>query len=363
MLLGVGAAAAARRLTDRGLALLALTVSLLVGVWAVSMVPSLWVTLAASLAGEPALAAHLPGIGRVLQVMLLPALLMVAAWATLPNHHARGRPLMLVLAGGFAVATAYVMFKQVFGLASREDFVARGFAERMLITQALFAAGWLICTGRLKVGLVEERQRWLAGVLLTGLAAARLIWFDLLVDNPALVRQSVGGLPLLNYLAPAYLLSAFWLYRARRGAGAALRSGLWLLLALASLIAGVMLMVRQLFQGAILTAPHISAAESYGYSLAGLLLSVALLISGVRLPDKALRLAGLILLAATAGKVFLADAAVLEGLLRILSFVGLGVAAIGIGILYTKVLDAEAKSAAKVSSGSSDQGRAADASA
>jgi uncharacterized membrane protein len=44
-------------------------------------------------------------------------------------------------------------------------------------------------------------------------------------------------------------------------------------------------------------------------------------------------------------KVFGFDAAALEGLLRILSFFGLGIAAIGIGVLYTKVLDAEAKPA------------------
>jgi len=42
-------------------------------------------------------------------------------------------------------------------------------------------------------------------------------------------------------------------------------------------------------------------------------------------------------------KVFLVDASALEGLLRILSFLFLGVPLIGIGMLYTKVLNAEAK--------------------
>jgi uncharacterized membrane protein len=63
----------------------------------------------------------------------------------------------------------------------------------------------------------------------------------------------------------------------------------------------------------------------------------------VRIPDKALRLAGLILLSATSVKVFLVDAAKLEGLLRILSFLGLGVALIGIGKLYGAILNAEAR--------------------
>jgi uncharacterized membrane protein len=61
----------------------------------------------------------------------------------------------------------------------------------------------------------------------------------------------------------------------------------------------------------------------------------------VRIGDKALRLAGLALLTATALKVFLVDADALEGVLRILSFLGLGVALIGIGKLYGTVLRAE----------------------
>jgi uncharacterized membrane protein len=66
-----------------------------------------------------------------------------------------------------------------------------------------------------------------------------------------------------------------------------------------------------------------------------------LLLAGVRLPDKALRFAGLLLLTATILKVFLIDAAALEGILRILSFLGLGVALIGIGKFYARVLNAE----------------------
>lgn len=78
-------------------------------------------------------------------------------------------------------------------------------------------------------------------------------------------------------------------------------------------------------------------------SAAWLAASIALLVAGSRLGDKALRLAGLGLLTATILKAFLIDAAALEGLLRILSFLGLGVALIGIGKLYTKMLSAESR--------------------
>ena len=102
------------------------------------------------------------------------------------------------------------------------------------------------------------------------------------------------------------------------------------------------MLVRQGFQGPFLDGPEMPIAEFYGYSLAGLAVSIALLIAGIRLPDKALRLAGLLLLTATIVKVFLVDASELEGILRILSFLGLGIALIGIARLYGPVLRAEA---------------------
>ena len=71
--------------------------------------------------------------------------------------------------------------------------------------------------------------------------------------------------------------------------------------------------------------------------------ALALVAAGIRIPDKALRLAGLILLTATIFKVFLFDAAELRGVLRILSFLALGLALIGMGKLYGTVLRAERK--------------------
>jgi uncharacterized membrane protein len=100
-------------------------------------------------------------------------------------------------------------------------------------------------------------------------------------------------------------------------------------------------MVRQGFQGAILSGPDMPIAEFYFYSLAGLVVAIGLIVAGMRLPDKALRLAGLLLLTATIVKVFLIDASELKGILRILSFLGLGIALIGIGRLYGPVLRAE----------------------
>ncbi|MFL6846298.1 MAG: DUF2339 domain-containing protein [Allosphingosinicella sp.] len=346
LLIALGGAVAARRVGDEGLVALTLFATGIAALAAAQRVPQLWETLTLSLVGVPALASHLPPTAVALEALLLPVPLLAAIRRLLPAPFRPLRPLPLALAGFFAVAASYVLFKQAFGLSSDADFVARGLAERTILNQLLFLAGWLVCTGRLPLRGLDEGMRWLAGTLLTALAAARLLWFDMLIHNPLLTAQNVGAWPVLNLLAPAFLLSAWWLYRARRGADHELRSGAWLLLSLASLVLGVMLMVRQGFQGALLNGSDLPSAESYGYSLAGLLLSIALLFGGIRLPDKALRLAGLVLLTATTVKVFLVDAGALEGVLRILSFLVLGIALIGIGKLYTKVLDAEARPAA-----------------
>jgi uncharacterized membrane protein len=332
---------ASRRLTDRGLGSLALASAVLAVMWAATIVPELWGTAIASLLGDPALAASLPTPARTLLVLGLPVPLLILLWRSAPAGGWTG-PVPLAVAALFAGACAYVLFKQLFALSSGADFIASGVAERTLINQALFLLGWLVCSGRLPIPRLGEAQRRTFGLALTALAAARLFWFDMAFHNPVLVAQDVGALPVLNLLLPAYLLSAFWLYKARRAADSDTRSGLWLSLFLLALVTGTMLMVRQGFHGAILSGPGLSAGESYGYSLAGLLLSIALLLAGIRLPDKALRVAGLGLLTATIFKVFLVDAAALEGLLRILSFLGLGVALIGIGKLYAAVLRAEA---------------------
>ena len=353
LLIALGTAVAARRLGDEGLVALALLGAGIASLAAAERVPDLWGALLLSLVGVPALASHQPSAAEALQALLLPALLLAAIWRLLPAPFPKLRAWPIALAGLFAVAAAYLLFKQAFGLSSEADFVARGFAERTILNQALFLAGWAICGGRLPVRFLDERTRWLAGTLLTALAAARLLWFDMLLHNPLLAEQNVGAWPVLNLLAPAYLLSAWWLYRARRGADRQLRSGAWLVLSLASLVLGVMLMVRQGFQGPLLNGPNLPSAESYGYSLAGLLLSIALLLAGIRLADKALRVAGLVLLTATTVKVFAIDAGALEGVLRILSFLVLGIALIGIGKLYTKVLDAEARPAGEEKGASS----------
>jgi hypothetical protein len=331
----------ARRVDDLAPDIVALAAAAAAVIRALAMVPDLWSALVGALFGVPVTAAGLPDAMASLYELALPASLLGALYLALPPLPKRARWALPALAGLFAAAAAYVWFKQAFGLAEGDDFIARGLIERTIVTQVLFLAGWLLGAGIVRPPRVAPDAVRLAGTILTAIAAARLIWFDILLFNPALVAQWVGTIPVFNLILPAFLLSAFWLYAARRRAEAATRSGFWLAAFLAASIAGVALMVRQVFQGPILTGPEMPIAEFYGYSLAGLIVAIGLIVAGIRLPDKALRLAGLLLLAAAIAKVFLIDASELEGVLRILSFLGLGVALIGIGWLYGPVLRAE----------------------
>ena len=78
--------------------------------------------------------------------------------------------------------------------------------------------------------------------------------------------------------------------------------------------------------------------ELYSYSLAWLLLALVYQTIGLWREVKTLHIGSLVLLLLTVGKVFFVDASELEGLYRVLSFLGLGITLIGIGFFYNKVV-------------------------
>jgi uncharacterized membrane protein len=277
------------------------------------------VLLAQSLAGEPVLAPSLPALADAARA-LLP---LIAAVALLrPDARQFGRLRQAVLAAGVTAALLLLYHLAKLPLAIVDDtrFERLGFIERAAITHALFAAA------------VALRTRLPALALpLFGFALGRLVWFDLIVLNPVFVAQQVTLLPLALHLA----LAGFWLHRF-------LPQPLATRAALAAALLATLAAVRQAAHGGIITGP-IGTGETYGYSAALLLLALAALTLGIRSGSRDLRLAGLALLTFVTTKVFLVDAAALDGLLRILSFLGLGVALIGIGWVYRRFLAARPK--------------------
>lgn len=301
--------------------------------WAVPPIAFLLGDTLLAILGTPLLTTELPEMQRVLWHLLLPGLVLGAtAWRyDWPQFRQKlvgyAVPAVLVLSAGF------IIYKRAWGVANGEAFIAHGFAERIVLTQMLFAAGAAAYAVAPRMPLLL----WLARAL-TALAAIRLVWFDMLVFNPLVQAQSVGGWPLINLLPVAYGLPVYWL--ARTHANEPLLKGHAALVAKGASIAGLILLVglavRQIFHGSVLTEGQVGTAEHYAYSAAGLVTAIGLLLWGAWRQDQLTRIASLALMLATIGKVFLMDAAALEGLWRIASFVGLGLSLIGISWFYTR---------------------------
>jgi uncharacterized membrane protein len=165
----------------------------------------------------------------------------------------------------------------------------------------------------------------------------------LVVENPYLTDAPVAGGAVLNALALGYFLpaaAALALARRARGRDPEWRRWIAAIAALALLFAGADLELRLLFQA----GPSIGAGrptgdgEFYAYSALWLILALLALGYGVVARSKPARLASAALIALTVFKVFLLDLAGLQGVLRALSFLGLGVALIGVGLVYQKLI-------------------------
>ncbi len=174
----------------------------------------------------------------------------------------------------------------------------------------------------------------------TGLGLALLQ--NLLVLNPLFTNESIGEGGVFNMLLLLYAMPAIFLYALGRLARAREDEPLATVALTAApvmLFTWITLEVRALFHtgGHIGAQLGISQGELYAYSLTWLVCAVALLIYASRSGSIAARQTGMALVAMVAGKVFVIDMAGLEGILRALSFIGLGVVLMGIGWVYQRV--------------------------
>jgi uncharacterized membrane protein len=186
-----------------------------------------------------------------------------------------------------------------------------------------------------------DRLYRLASLGFGGLALAQTIAGLLFWENPYFSEVPVEGGAVFNGLILGYGLPAIAaLILARR---ARLRPPQWRRIAAASaaivlLFAYLNLELRRLFQGdpQIGFSIGIGNGEFYAYSALWLGLGILLLAYGILMGSKPARLASAALVLLTVVKVFLLDLAGLEGVLRALSFLGLGATLIGIGLVYQK---------------------------
>jgi len=183
--------------------------------------------------------------------------------------------------------------------------------------------------------------RWLYRLFsdLVAVLAAFCALGALTEGNPLLTGEAVGGLVfndlLVAYALPAALMLAFAATQPAQRARVRLAA---VALGLALALFYVTLEVSRAFQGPVLAPEAISAAEWYAISAAWLGFGIALLGLGLWRDSRALRLASAAVVGATVVKVFVSDMADLEGVLRALSFIGLGVVLVAMGWLYQRLL-------------------------
>ena len=210
-----------------------------------------------------------------------------------------------------------------------------GFAERSIQSIVWLAVAYILYARQPEDGRPVPVWGWR---ILAGLAVAQTLGLQLAFDNPLLSDVPVGVWPLFNllllgYLVPAAFALMFLRDARRRGDERVARAA-----GLTAFVLGFAWLnfeIRHAFHGSPLSGATASA-ELYTYSLgwlayAGILLALALLGGGV-----ALRYASLAIVLLTAAKAVFFDMAGLDDIWRALSFIGVGLAAVGVSYLYRR---------------------------
>ena len=230
----------------------------------------------------------------------------------------------------------YYVVRHAFHVDGDILFAEAGFIERSVISNMLFAYG-IAC---LAAGRIYRRTAVsLSGLVLSGLALARIGYFDFIAYNPLWSEQAVGTWPILNWLLLAYGLPILWVGLANRELPLLNKSGWCRYFNGATLLLAftlVSLNVRQFFHGPYLNGHTTSSPEIYTYSAAWLLFGIGLLFVGTLRSNALIRIASLPILLLTIGKVFLYDASELTGLWRVFSFFGLGLSLLALSWFYSR---------------------------
>ena len=281
----------------------------------------------------------------------IPALLFaVASMITIKTNKTDQRSLHIIFGATLLLALSsmyYIVHGHIFAPYLDNFGTSAGFIERGAITLILALIGMSVVrlTQRLDLSFLSI---W--GVVLVNIALFRLVYFDFLMHNPYWEQsQFVGGTPIINGITLTYglgILIAGW---ASTSIGNETHKNVYKGIAFAALFAFVTLTIRQLFHGGDIVDNVIGSTELYSYSVTWLITGIALLTYGIRTKNKGVRMASLAFMLLTVGKVFLFDAAELEGLLRIFSFLGLGVSLIGLSTFYTKFVFLDGAEQKKVS--------------
>lgn len=234
--------------------------------------------------------------------------------------------------------SVHSLYKGAWGVENLADFARLGLFERT-VWQALLLGGAIAA-----MKLATSRIGQFLGAALLAASMAHFTWFTLVVHNPLWDAQHVGPWPIFNLVTLAYgtglagliVVRSMPSVRLMRAARIAIDVAIMALLSIWAVT-----LLRQIFAGSLLNDLPIGANESLLISLLGIILALGFLWFGSRYQLRSWRVGSLVLMLGAVAKVFLIDAAGLDGLLRIASFMALGFSLIGIGWFYTRQLKQE----------------------
>lgn len=266
-----------------------------------------------------------------------------AAWQLARTTNGRARLAMEGFASLFAMLAVAMLVRHAMN-GGVIDAGAPTLAEQSIYTLIAIGGGAILISLDLRSPSPVFRYGSLAlGVL----SVASIVLQHFANLNPLYTDETTGRIPLFNLLLLGYLLPGLamaalaWLARGKRPQ--------WYV-AMLAVVAAMLgfayatLSVRRLFHGEFIGLwKGFTQLETYSYSALWLAMGVVLLAAGVRLGSQALRFASAGLVVIAVAKVFLFDMSELEGVLRALSFIGLGAVLIGIGLFYQRMLTAAAK--------------------
>lgn len=201
---------------------------------------------------------------------------------------------------------------------------------------SLVATIWLLSSAtqfyRVKAGGPFMRARAALG---DGFGAIGLLCLGVAGMTNPLIMGVVSGGPIFDSLLVAYgvpaLLLSFVAWRFTH-LNRLLRIGVGAIAGMAAALY-VGLEIRRLWQGPVLSLPGVADGEQYSYTITLLLLGSGLLVAALRSRRSTLRKVALAVIGLAIAKVFLIDMSGLTGLIRVFSFLALGLSLVALAWL------------------------------
>ena len=253
------------------------------------------------------------------------------------SREVRGRPELVVWLHS---SSAHLL---VLTLAVFTRFMLYGgdiFAKEFTLTEAsIYTCSWA-AVGIIyewKSSYLKEFKRWYRGLAMLHIFAATGLYvlYNMLLHNPLWSSESIGNTPVFNVLLIGYgipVVLAVIIYK--RIAELKKIAGL---ISVAGIYMFATLEIRHLWNEGIWLNTPVKEGELYTYSLVWLLLSVAIMVYGAYRNNGDAKKAGVAALLIVVAKAFFWDMRDLDGLWRVVSFLGLGLSLLGIAYLFNKL--------------------------